>query len=120
MDKWKFGSIDGDAFVWRPGDAWVLRDGSWHRANSSEIGMDGRVLPEADWRARVDERTDKGLREFVANLNRNVLLDQLDDVVSNHLRAYGEPITRENWLRVATMGTDDPAEIEADLPDILR
>lgn len=47
-----FGSIDGDAFVWTPGEAWVCSDGKWSRANSAEVGMDGRVLPKDAFRAK--------------------------------------------------------------------
>jgi hypothetical protein len=42
--KFKFGTWDGDPFVWTPGDAWVFSDGAWRPANSSVVGMEGRVL----------------------------------------------------------------------------
>ena len=48
----KYGSLDGDPFVWAPGKAWLLVDGSWRPANSSEIGMDGRVLSKAAFAAK--------------------------------------------------------------------
>ncbi|MGY8705127.1 hypothetical protein RAD16_05210 [Bradyrhizobium sp. 18BD] len=48
----KFGSIDGEAFVWAPGEAWIFDGSKWSRANSAEIGMDGRVLSKEAFRAK--------------------------------------------------------------------
>jgi hypothetical protein len=49
----KFGSIDGEAFAWVPGEAWVAKDGgSWVPVNSSIVGMDGRVLSKAAFAAK--------------------------------------------------------------------
>ena len=50
--KLTFGTVDGDPFVWTPGEAWVLVNGTWREANSSVVGMDGRVLPKAAFEAK--------------------------------------------------------------------
>lgn len=50
-----YGSIDGDPFVWMPGQAWVLIDGKWLRRDDAEVGMEGRVLSEADFRKRFKD-----------------------------------------------------------------
>jgi hypothetical protein len=44
-----YGSSDGEPFAYTPGEAWVVREGSkgWSRADSSEIGVGGRVLSKA-------------------------------------------------------------------------
>jgi hypothetical protein len=55
----KFGSVDGEACVWVPGEAWVLKDGSWARGNSSEIGMEGGVLSKEAFADRFG--SDQGL-----------------------------------------------------------
>jgi hypothetical protein len=47
-----FGSIDGEAFAWVPGEAWVLKGGSWVRVNSAELGNEGRVLSKAAFDAK--------------------------------------------------------------------
>jgi len=49
-----FGSFEGEPFVFRPGEAWVVREGasSWSRTCSAEIGMGGRVLSKAAFDAK--------------------------------------------------------------------
>jgi hypothetical protein len=122
--EWKYGLLDGDPFMWRPGEAWVLTEGSWRPANSSEIGMDGRVMSKDAWDAKFPSMLDKATQEFVDNLRRNSLLDALDDPVSNWLRRNGHPITRENWIALAHLGSEIPdpwtAEHEDELPEVLQ
>jgi hypothetical protein len=55
MTELKFGSLDGDAVVWGPGEAWVCSDGKWSRGNSSEVGMDARLLSRNAFRAKFGD-----------------------------------------------------------------
>jgi hypothetical protein len=54
----RFGVVDyfgfGEPCAWAPGEAWVVREGgnSWERVNSAVVGMDGRVLSDAEFKAR--------------------------------------------------------------------
>jgi hypothetical protein len=52
----KFASLDGDPAVWSPDVAFVFRDGAWREVNSAEVGMNGRVLSEAEFVSRFGER----------------------------------------------------------------
>ena len=49
-----YGSFEGEPFVWTPGEAWVVREGSttWSRADSAEIGMGGQPLSKAAFDAK--------------------------------------------------------------------
>jgi hypothetical protein len=42
-----YGSWDGDPVLWSPGEAWSFADGAWKPANSSIVGMEGRVLSKS-------------------------------------------------------------------------
>jgi hypothetical protein len=68
--------------------------------------------------------SEKAAQEFVANLNRNVLIDQLNDPVSNWLRKNGHEITRESWIEANYLGGKIPdpwtAEHEDELPEVLQ
>jgi len=72
----------------------------------------------------MSSASDKAAQEFVDNLNHNSLIDQLDDSISDWLRANGLPITRENWLMPNYMPDPVPDpwtwEHEDEVPECLR